>query len=85
MGDTITLTSFTKSGYLRSINVKVWGIYVIEGLESSDIASRPLNNVKINRTSNSRYSMRQPLSQAVEKQRLGLPCGVLAALTSAAQ
>lgn len=39
VGDTITLTSFTKSGYLRSINVKVWGIYVIEGLESSDIAS----------------------------------------------
>lgn len=39
MGDTITLTSFTKSGYLRSVNVKVWGIYVIEGLESSDIAS----------------------------------------------
>jgi ABC-type lipoprotein release transport system permease subunit len=39
VGDTITLTAFTKSGYLRSINVKVWGIYVIEGLESSDIAS----------------------------------------------
>lgn len=39
VGDTITLTSFTKSGYLRSVNVKVWGIYVIEGLESSDIAS----------------------------------------------
>lgn len=39
VGDTITLTSFTKSGYVRSINVKVWGIYVIEGLESSDIAS----------------------------------------------
>lgn len=39
VGDTITLTSFTKSGYLRSVNVKVWGVYVIEGLESSDIAS----------------------------------------------
>lgn len=39
VGDTITMTSFTKSGYVRSINVKVYGIYVIEGLETSDIAS----------------------------------------------
>jgi ABC-type lipoprotein release transport system permease subunit len=38
VGDTITMTSFTKSGYLRSINVKVWGIYTIDGLETSDIA-----------------------------------------------
>jgi ABC-type lipoprotein release transport system permease subunit len=38
VGDTITMTAFTKSGYLRSINVKVWGIYTIDGLETSDIA-----------------------------------------------
>jgi ABC-type lipoprotein release transport system permease subunit len=38
VGDTITLTSFTKTGYIRSVNAKVWGIYTVDGLENSDIA-----------------------------------------------
>jgi ABC-type antimicrobial peptide transport system permease subunit len=38
VGDTITLTSFTQSGYLKSVNVKVYGTYAFEGLESSDLA-----------------------------------------------
>ncbi len=38
IGDTITLSSFTKSGYLKSINVKVYGVYTVEGLDSSIIA-----------------------------------------------
>jgi ABC-type lipoprotein release transport system permease subunit len=38
VGDTITLTSFTKTGYLRSVNLKIWGTYAFEGLESSDLA-----------------------------------------------
>lgn len=38
VGDTISLSSFTKSGYVRSVNVKVWGTYEFEGLESSDLA-----------------------------------------------
>lgn len=38
VGDTITLSAFTKSGYLRSINAKVSGIYTIEGLEGNDLA-----------------------------------------------
>lgn len=38
VGDTITLTSFTKTGYIRSVNVKIWGTYAFEGLESSDLA-----------------------------------------------
>jgi len=38
VGDTITLTSFTNSGYLKSVNVKVYGTYAFEGLESSDLA-----------------------------------------------
>jgi ABC-type lipoprotein release transport system permease subunit len=38
VGDTITLTSFTQTGYLRSVNVKIWGTYAFEGLESSDLA-----------------------------------------------
>jgi ABC-type lipoprotein release transport system permease subunit len=38
VGDTITLTSFTNSGYLKSVNVKIYGTYAFEGLESSDLA-----------------------------------------------
>lgn len=38
VGDTITLTTFTKSGYLKSVNVKVYGTYAFAGLESSDLA-----------------------------------------------
>lgn len=39
VGDTITLSAFTKSGYLKSMNVKVYGVYSVEGLDSSYIAS----------------------------------------------
>ncbi len=39
VGDTITLSAFTKSGYMKSLNVKVFGIYTIEGLETSELAS----------------------------------------------
>jgi ABC-type lipoprotein release transport system permease subunit len=38
VGDSITLRAFTKSGYIKNVNVKVWGIYQFEGLETSDIA-----------------------------------------------
>jgi len=38
VGDTITMTAFTKTGYIRSVNTKVWGIYSIDGLESSLVA-----------------------------------------------
>lgn len=38
VGDTITLSAFTKAGYLRSMNAKVYGIYTIEGLEGNDLA-----------------------------------------------
>ena len=38
VGDTITLTAFTKTGFLRSINVKLYGTYTFEGLEKSDLA-----------------------------------------------
>lgn len=37
-GDTLTLTSFTQSGYLRSVNVRVWGVINFRGLETSDLA-----------------------------------------------
>jgi len=38
VGGVITLRSYTRSGYLRSINVRVYGTYDFEGLERSDIA-----------------------------------------------
>lgn len=39
VGDTITLTAFTRTGFMKSVNVKVWGVYTVEGLENSDLAS----------------------------------------------
>lgn len=38
VGDTLTLRAFTKSGYVKSINTKVWGTYSFKGLEESSIA-----------------------------------------------
>ena len=39
VGDTIPLRSFTKSGYMKSVNVKLYGTYEFKGLERSDLAS----------------------------------------------
>lgn len=39
VGDTITLKAITNSGYLKAVNVKVYGSYGFEGLESSDATS----------------------------------------------
>lgn len=39
VGSTITLRSFTRSGYLKTVNVKVYGTYEFRGLEKSDLAS----------------------------------------------
>ncbi len=36
--ETIILRSYTKSGYLKSVPVKVYGVYSFTGLEDSDIA-----------------------------------------------
>jgi ABC-type lipoprotein release transport system permease subunit len=43
VGDTMTLRAFTKSGYVKSVNVKVWGTYSFKGLETSSIAG--FNNI----------------------------------------
>lgn len=37
-GDTITIKAFTKSGYVKSVNVKLYGIYQFKGLEKSAFA-----------------------------------------------
>lgn len=37
-GETIVLRSYTKSGYIKSIPLKVYGVYSFDGLEDSDLA-----------------------------------------------
>jgi ABC-type lipoprotein release transport system permease subunit len=39
VGDTITLRAYTKAGYVRSVNLPVYGTYDFQGLETSDLAS----------------------------------------------
>lgn len=39
VGSTITLRAYTKSGYLRSVNVPIYGTYEFRGLEDSDLAT----------------------------------------------
>lgn len=38
VGDKLTLLSQTRSGYPRAVNVKVWGVYRLKGLEKSMLA-----------------------------------------------
>ncbi|MBC7794060.1 MAG: FtsX-like permease family protein, partial [Clostridia bacterium] len=38
IGDTVTLRAFTKSGYQKSVNVRLYGTFAFTGLESSDLA-----------------------------------------------
>ncbi len=35
IGDTLTIKAFTKSGYVQSVNLKVYGTFVFQGLEKS--------------------------------------------------
>lgn len=37
-GDSLTLTSFGRSGYVQSVNVKVWGTFRFKGMEKSPTA-----------------------------------------------
>jgi ABC-type lipoprotein release transport system permease subunit len=39
VGDTIPLRAFTKSGYLKSLNVKVYGVYHYSGVANDDSAA----------------------------------------------
>ncbi len=36
-GDTLTIRAFTKSGYFKSVNVRLYGIYQFSGLENSGL------------------------------------------------
>lgn len=37
-GDVLTITAFTRSGYVQSLNVPVWGTFQFKGLEKSPLA-----------------------------------------------
>ena len=39
VGDIITIRGVTQSGYVKSVNVKVYGTFSFEGLEASDLAA----------------------------------------------
>lgn len=38
VGDTINLRSYTRSGFLKTVPLKIYGLYEFDGLESSDLA-----------------------------------------------
>jgi ABC-type lipoprotein release transport system permease subunit len=38
LGDSLTITAFTRSGYVQSVNVKIYGTYQFKGLEKSALA-----------------------------------------------
>lgn len=38
VGDTLTIKSFTKNGYVQSVNLRVYGTFAFEGLEDSQLA-----------------------------------------------
>lgn len=39
VGDVMTIRAFTRSGYLKAVNVKVYGTFKFRGLERSDLAA----------------------------------------------
>ena len=38
VGDVITIRTYTRSGYVKSVNLKVYGVFRFKGLEKSDLA-----------------------------------------------
>lgn len=38
VGDTVAIQSFTQRGYLKAMNVKIWGTFQFKGIEDSDLA-----------------------------------------------
>lgn len=38
IGDTLSIQAFTRTGYMQSVNVKVYGTFTFDGLEKSDLA-----------------------------------------------
>ncbi len=38
VGDVVPLQSFTRRGYVKAVNVKIWGTFQFKGIEDSDLA-----------------------------------------------
>ncbi|MEM1347707.1 MAG: FtsX-like permease family protein, partial [Myxococcota bacterium] len=38
VGDVITIQSFTRRGYVKAVNLKVWGTFTFQGIEDSELA-----------------------------------------------
>jgi len=38
VGDVLTITAFTRSGYVQSLNLKIWGTFQFKGLEKSALS-----------------------------------------------
>ena len=38
VGDVVAIQSYTRRGYVKAVNLKVWGTFQFEGLEDSDLA-----------------------------------------------
>jgi len=38
VGETVTVQAFTRRGYLKAMNVKIWGTFQFKGIEDSDLA-----------------------------------------------
>ncbi|MEC9443229.1 MAG: FtsX-like permease family protein [Myxococcota bacterium] len=38
VGETVTIQAFTRRGYLKGMNVKIWGTFQFKGIEDSDLA-----------------------------------------------
>ena len=38
VGDTLTIRSYTRAGYTRAVNVRIWGTFKFRGIEDSDLA-----------------------------------------------
>ena len=39
IGDTLTIKAFTRSGYVQSVNLRVYGTFEFTGLEKSALAA----------------------------------------------
>lgn len=63
LGDLVPLTSFSQSGYPRSVNVRVRGIFTFEGLEKSELAGAT-NLLDLNTF---RYLYGQPTQETAEE------------------
>ena len=63
VGDLVPLTSFSKSGYPRSVNVRVRGVFTFRGLEKSELAGAT-NLLDIHTF---RYLYGQPSDETVEE------------------